>query len=232
MTAGYGARLALAARRLAAMAALAALAGCGVSTVDEVRVDWPPFKDGAPLVLPSDPAQCPDLSGSYRAAGELRAGKADPGVADLQRLLANTLGLAGLRDTAARTWRPTAAASVTFRAAPDGWRIQADDGQGGGSADLLPLRAGRAGADATADERSPDPFGLQRFSGCTQGRFWISARRDWRQHESMGMYRTMALLRPLAGGLLVSVQRESQSIGLLPWYSSDEDRSQYWFAPR
>lgn len=47
----------------------------------------------------------------------------------------------------------------------------------------------------------------------------------------MGVFRTVALLRPQAGGLLVSVRRESRSIGLLPWYSSDEVRSQYWFGP-
>ena len=63
-------------RWLMAALALATLAGCGVSTVDEVRVAWPPFKDGTALVLSSDPAQCPDLSGTYRVAGEPRAGEA------------------------------------------------------------------------------------------------------------------------------------------------------------
>ena len=228
MTRMMGATLGLAARRLAAFLALAALAGCGTSTVDGVRVEWPPFKDGAALVLPSDPAQCPDLAGRYRAAGELRDGKAMSGAADLQRFLADMLGLPGLRDTAERAWRPTAAASVTLVSVAGGWRVEADDGLGGGSADLLRQRDGAADPDAPG-ENVP---GIQRFSGCTQGRFWISARRDWHQYESMGMYRTMALLRPLAGGLLVTVQRESQSIGLLPWYSSDEVRAQYWFAPR
>lgn len=215
--------------------ALAALAGCGVSTVDAVRVTWPPFKDGTALTLPSDPAQCPDLSGTYRVAGEPRgeppAGEGAAGMADLRQFLAYTLDLAGLPDTSEHAWRPTAAASVTFAAAPEGWRILADDGQGGRFTGLLPLRDGTAGSPGPADGPPLARTDIQHFGGCTQGRYWISARRDWRQYESMGVFRTVALLRPQAGGLLVSVQRESHSIGLLPWYSSDEVRSQYWFGP-
>lgn len=218
-------------RWLMAALALATLAGCGVSTVDEVRVAWPPFKDGTALALPSDPAQCPDLSGTYRVAGEPRAGEAAAGVGDLRRFLAYTLDLPGLPDTAEHAWRPTPAASVTFNAAPQGWQVVADDGQGGRFTGLLPLRDATAGVDRPADGPLAALPGVQHFGGCTQGRFWISARRDWRQYESMGVFRTVALLRPQAGGLLVSVQRESHSIGLLPWYSSDEVRSQYWFGP-
>lgn len=205
---------------------LAALAGCGVSTVDEVRVAWPPFKDGTALVLPSDPAQCPDLSGTYRVAGELRSGEAAAGVADLRRFLAYTLELPGLPDTAEHAWRPTPAASVTFKPVAEGWRVLADDGQGGRFSGLL-LR--RDGMDPPVDGPRAAGPGARHAGGCTQGRFWISARRDWHQYESMGVFRTVALLRPQAGGLLVSVQRDSHSIGLLPWYSSDEVRSQYWF---
>ncbi|CAB3654453.1 hypothetical protein LMG26788_01734 [Achromobacter pulmonis] len=220
---------AVAARRWAlAGLLLAALAGCGVSTVDEVRVTWPPFKDGTALVLPSDPAQCPDLAGTYRVAGQARAGEAAAGVADLRRFLAYTLDLPDLRDTAQLAWRPTPAARVTFKAAPQGWQVLADDGQGGRFTGLLPLRDVTAGSVRPAHGPLAD---IQHFGGCTQGRYWISARRDWRQYESMGVFRTVALLRPQAGGLLVSVQRESHSIGLLPWYSSDETRSQFWFGP-
>lgn len=219
-------------RWLMAALALATLAGCGVSTVDEVRVAWPPFKDGTALVLPSDPAQCPDLSGTYRVVGEPRAGEAAAGVGDLRRFLAYTLDLPGLPDTAEHAWRPTPAASVTFNAAPQGWQVVAHDGHGGRFTGLLPLRDATAGVDRRADGPLAALPGVQHFGGCTQGRFWISARRDWRQYESMGVLRTVALLRPQAGGLLVSVQRESHSIGLLPWHSSDEVRSQYWFGPR
>ena len=220
--------------RLAAAAlALAGLSACGVSTVDEVRVSWPDFQQGEPLVLPSDPAQCPDLAGTYRAAGERRSGEfAVAALTDLQRFLANTLSLSGLPDTAQREWRPTAEASVTFTPVPGGWRIQADDGQGGGSTGLLRQRDGAADPDGVAADPPRHPLeGVRRYSGCTQGRFWVTARRDWRQYESMGVFRYVALLRPQAGGLLVSVQRESHSIGLLPWYSSDDTQAQYWFAP-
>lgn len=214
-----------------AATALASLSACGVSTVDDVRVTWPDFKQGAPLVLPSDPAQCPDLAGTYLAAGELRGGKASAaGLSDLQRFLANALALPGLQDTAERQWQPTAAARVTFNPVPEGWRIQADDGRGGGNETLLRQRDGAADPDPV-NPADPPLFGASRYTGCTQGRFWVTARRDWHQYESMGVYRYVALLRPQQGGLLVSVQRESHSIGLLPWYSSDSGQAQYWFAP-
>ena len=46
------------------------------------------------------------------------------------------------------------------------------------------------------------------------------------------MRRHVAMLRPEGGGLLLTVRRESDSIGmLLPWYSNDSRVSQYWFAP-
>ncbi|WP_255468185.1 hypothetical protein [Achromobacter sp. UMC71] len=229
--AATGRALARAIRLAAGAVALAGLSACGVSTVDELRVTWPDFKQGAPLVLPSDPAQCPDLAGTYRAAGERRAGDAPvDGLDDLQRFLANTLTLPGLRDTAERQWQPTANATVTFNAATGGWRIQADDGKGGGSAAWLGQRDGAVDPDPV-DPAQPPSFGVVRYTGCTQGRFWVTARRDWHQYESMGVYRYVAVLRPQAGGLLVSVQRESHSIGLLPWYSSDTSQAQYWFAP-
>ncbi|MOA58948.1 hypothetical protein D3C78_1834550 [compost metagenome] len=47
----------------------------------------------------------------------------------------------------------------------------------------------------------------------------------------MGVRRHVAIFRPQAGGLLVTVQRESDSIGMLPWYSNESSVSQYWFAP-
>ncbi|MNR65916.1 hypothetical protein D3C85_1891760 [compost metagenome] len=47
----------------------------------------------------------------------------------------------------------------------------------------------------------------------------------------MGVLRHVAILRRDAGGLLVTLQRESDSIGMLPWYSNDSTVSQYWFAP-
>lgn len=67
-------------------------------------------------------------------------------MADLRQFLAYTLDLAGLPDTSEHAWRPTAAASVTFAAVPEGWRILADDGQGGRFTGLLPLRDGTAGS--------------------------------------------------------------------------------------
>lgn len=226
-----GGAAARAARLAWAAMALAGLSACGVTTVDDVRVAWPDFKQGAPLVLPSDPAQCPDLGGTYLAAGELRGGKASvAGLSDLQRFLANALALPDLQDTAERQWQPTAAARVTFSPAAGGWNIQAEDGQGGQSAALLRQRDGAADPDP-ADPPQPPRVGASRYTGCTQGRFWVTARRDWHQYESMGVYRYVALLRPQQGGLLVSVQRESHSIGLLPWYSSDSEQAQYWFAP-
>jgi hypothetical protein len=52
------------------------------------------------MVLPSDPAQCPDLAGVYRAAGEYRAGDKDPRpLADLYQFLAHSLDWA-------RIWAP------------------------------------------------------------------------------------------------------------------------------
>ncbi|MNO09889.1 hypothetical protein D3C81_2333990 [compost metagenome] len=48
----------------------------------------------------------------------------------------------------------------------------------------------------------------------------------------MGVRRHVAILRKEADGLLVTIQRESDSIGmLLPWYTNESGLSQYWFAP-
>ena len=101
------------------------------------------------------------------------------------------------------------------------------DGRGGKLEGRLPGAASPAG-----DLVDPARQQIMLVSGCAQGRLWISAREDWRQHESQGVRRHVAMLRPEGGGLLLTVRRESDSIGmLLPWYSNDSRVSQYWFAP-
>ncbi|MGS1010503.1 hypothetical protein [Achromobacter anxifer] len=220
--------------RLAA-AALAALAlsGCGASRVDGVSVVWPPFRDGTLATLPSDPAQCPDLAGVYRAQGEFVSGDREAGASmDLRSFLQYPLDLPGMGDNPLPEWRSGPEASVAFTAAADGWEILALDGQGARAAGRLPQFNGEQDpATLPGAARASGPDGIQRLGGCTQGRLWISVRHDWRQYESMGVRRHVALLRPEAGGLLVTVGRESDSIGLLPWYSNEGSVYQYWFAP-
>lgn len=215
-------------RFAAAALAAASLSACGVSNVDGVSVKWPPFREGTLLALPSDPAQCPDLDGVYRAQGERREG--DPQamlLKDLHDFLLYPLDLPGMRATPEPAWRSSSAATVAFSRGADGWDVLALDGQGARAIGRLSLQGGEA------DGVAPQPGNaIRRQAGCTQGRLWISVRHDWRQHESMGVRRHVAILRKEAGGLLATVQRESDSIGmLLPWYSNDSSLAQYWFAP-
>jgi len=216
----------------AAVLLTAALAGCSVSRVDEVAVKWPPFKQGTPVVLPSDPAQCPNLAGVYRAQGERRAGDADAFLLeDLRGFLTNPLDLPGMRDATLPAWKPSPRATVSFVPDALGWQIEARDEQGARQVSQLVLQ--EEGADTAAVGEPPHPGNaIWRAAGCSQGRLWVSVRHDWRQHESMGVRRHVAILRKDAGGLLLTVARESDSIGmLLPWYTNDGDLFQYWFAP-
>ncbi|WP_312428772.1 hypothetical protein [Achromobacter sp.] len=210
-----------------------ALAGCSASRVDDVAVKWPSFKDNTQVLLPSDPAQCPDLSGIYRAQGERRAGDADAFLLeDLRGFLLYPLDLPGMRDAPAPAWKLSSRSTVTFVADARGWQIETRDGQGAREAALLALHDGGASAMAAGGEAMRPGNDIWRAAGCTQGRLWISVRHDWRQHESMGVRRHVAVLRKDAGGLLLTVQRESDSIGmLLPWYTNTGDSFQYWFAP-
>lgn len=229
--AGRGARrtIRLAAAGLAALA----LSACGVARVDEVSVKWPPFRDGTPVVLPSDTAQCPDLAGTYRAQGEYRSGDRETkSLADLRNFLSYPLALQGMRDNLLPEWQSTPDATVAFTPAAGGWDVLALDGRGARSAAHLPLLNGAQDPAAQARDARPGvPDGIRRHTGCAQGRLWVSVRHDWRQYESMGVRRHVALFRPEAGGLLVTVRRESDSIGLLPWYSNESSVFQYWFAP-
>ncbi len=209
-----------------------ALSGCGVSRVDEVSVNWPSFKSETPVVLASDPAQCPDLAGTYRAQGELRSGEPSYSLKDLRTFFLYPLALPGMRDTLLPEWRSTPAATVSLSADGKGWNVLALDGQGARSVARLPMLDGGEDPAAKSGEGGfymPDD--IRRYTGCTQGRLWVSVRHDWRQHESMGVRRHVAIFRPQAGGLLVTVQRESDSIGMLPWYSNESSVWQYWFAP-
>lgn len=225
--------------RLAAAALIAlALSGCGASRVDGVSVTWPPFRDGTLASLPSDPAQCPDLAGTYRAQGEFVSGDREAGaLKDLRNFLQYPLDLPGMGDNPLPEWRSGPEATVAVTAAADGWEVLALDGQGARSSGHLAQLNGAQDTAAQPGTARPDaarpsrPDGIRRLSGCTQGRLWVSVRHDWRQYESMGVRRHMALLRPEAGGLLVTVRQESDSIGLLPWYSNDGSVFQYWFAP-
>lgn len=209
------------------------VSACGVSKVDEVSVAWPGFKDGQPVVLPSDPAQCPDLTGVYQATGVYRSGdKQAVTLKDLRFFLTHALALSGMGDTPLPEWQSTPQATVAFTPGDRAWDVLAQDGRGARSAGKFPLLNGSpdtAGLKAVADSRLLG--GTHRFTGCAQGRLWISVRYDWRQYESMGVTRHVAMFRRDAGGLLVTMQRESDSIGLLPWYSNDSTVSQYWYAP-
>lgn len=224
---GRGGRLA------AATLLVAALAGCSVSRVDEVAVKWPPFKEGSQVALPSDPAQCPDLTGTYQAQGERRAGDADAVLLeDLRGFLLYPLDLPGMRDAPLPAWTPSPLATVSFAPDAGGWQVVARDGQAAREAAHLALHDGGASSSAASDADRRPGDALWREAGCTQGRLWISVRHDWRQHESTGVRRHVAILRKEAGGLLLTVQRESDTIGmLLPWYTNNSDFFQYWFAP-
>lgn len=209
-----------------------ALSACGVSRVDEVSVKWPSFKSGTPVVLPSDPAQCPDLTGTYRAQGEFRSGDRETtALNDLRNFFLYTLDLPGMRDTLLPEWRSTPEATVALARVEGGWRVSAQDGQGARSTAQLPMLNGAQDPAAlSGDANANRPDGVRRHTGCTQGRLWVSVRNDWRQYESMGVRRHVAIFRSDAGGLLVTVQRESDSIGMLPWYSNEGSVSQVWFA--
>lgn len=211
----------------------AVLSACGVSRVDGVSVAWPSFNEGSLVAPPSDPAQCPDLAGTYRAQGERRSGDPDAvALNDLRNFFLHSLDLPGMRDTLLPEWRSTPDATVAFSAYAGGWNVLALDGRGARSAARLPMLNGAQDPAAPkAEARHGFPDGVRRLTGCAQGRLWVSVRYDWRQYESMGVLRHVAMFRPHEGGLLVTVQRESDSIGMLPWYSNDGSVSQYWFAP-
>ncbi len=220
-------------RFTAAALTAAALSACGVSNVDGVSVKWPPFKEGTPVALPSDAAQCPDLAGVYRAQGERREG--DPQallINDLHDFLLYPLDLPGMRGASMPAWRSSPAATVAFSKAAEGWDVLALDAQGARVVARLFLQDGGANA-AEADWAAMRPGeAIRREAGCTQGRLWVSVRHDWRQHESTGVRRHVAILRKESDGLLLTVARESDSIGmLLPWYTNDSSQAQYWFAP-
>lgn len=216
-------------RHLAGALILATLTACSTSRVDGVTVTWPPFKDGSLLTLPSDPAQCPDLTGRYRTQGERRAG-GPQGVPlkDLREFFAFPLALPGMESVTAPAWQSSAEATIRFTPDKGGWALLAQDGQGAQIQGSLVMHED----GQPADQRPMARDLIQRSAGCTQGRLWISVRQDWRQHESMGVRRHVAILRKEDNGLLLTVQRESDSIGmLLPWYTNDSVNFQYWFAP-
>ncbi|WP_148260624.1 hypothetical protein [Achromobacter xylosoxidans] len=222
---------------LLALAALT-LSGCGASKVDGVAVTWPPFRDGTLASLPADPAQCPDLAGTYRAQGEFVSGDREAGaLPDLRNFLRYPLDLPGMDDNPLPEWRSGPEATVAFTAAAEGWQVLALDGQGARSSGHLTQLNGAQdpaalpGAARPSAARPSRPDGIRRVSGCSHGRLWVSVRHDWHQYESMGVRRHVALLRPERGGLLLTVRRESDSIGLLPWYSNEGSVYQYWFAP-
>lgn len=213
--------------------ALAALTACGATRLDEVPVAWTSFRDPQPVVLASDPAQCPDLAGVFRAEGEYRSGDTQSkSLADLYMFLAHPLNLDGLREGGPPEWRASPQATVAFAPGARGWDVLAQDGQGGQFHGQLPLLDGARDSVVSPAEFNPRmPGGIVRHTGCSQGRLWVSVRTDWAQYESMGVLRHVAILRRDAGGLLLTLQRESDSIGMLPWYSNDSTVSQYWFAP-
>ncbi|CAB3884319.1 hypothetical protein [Achromobacter piechaudii] len=216
----------------AAMLLMWGLSACGVSRVDGVPVSWPSFKSGAPLVLPSDPAQCPDLAGAYRAQGEFRAGEPTATLKDLHTFFVYPLDLPGMRDTPLPEWQSSDGATVTLSPDGTGWQVLALDGKGARSSGRLPMQNGGEDlTDLSGDSRMDRRDRIERHTGCTQGRLWVSVRHDWRQHEAMGVRRHVAMFRQEAGGLLVTVERESDTLGLLPWYFNESSVSQYWFAP-
>lgn len=134
----------------------AALAGCSVSRVDDVAVKWPPFKQGTPVVLPSDPAQCPDLAGVYRAQGERRAGDADAFLLeDLRGFLTYPLDLPGMRDAPLPAWKPSPRATVSFVPDALGWQIEARDEHGARQVSQLVLQEEGADTAAVGEPRIP-----------------------------------------------------------------------------
>ena len=168
------------ARRMTAGVALAVtLAACGSSRLDGVPVDWPDFREPRLATAPSEPAQCPDLTGPYRIQGEFRTGERDASLDDLGRFLAWTLYLPGMGGGDSRAWNPAPGASVTFASDAQAWRALLRDGRGGKLEGRLPGAASPAG-----DLVDPARQQIMLVSGCAQGRLWISAREDWRQHES------------------------------------------------
>ena len=169
--------------------------------VGRVPVDWPDFREPRLATAPSEPAQCPDLTGPYRIQGEFRTGERDASLDDLGRFLAWTLYLPGMGGGDSRAWNPAPGASVTFASDAQAWRALLRDGRGGKLEGRLPGAASPAG-----DLVDPARQQIMLVSGCAQGRLWISAREDWRQHESQGV-RHVAMLRPEGGGLLLTVRR-------------------------
>jgi hypothetical protein len=152
--------------RLAA-AALAALAlsGCGASRVDGVSVAWPPFRDGTLAALPSDPAECPDLAGVYRAQGEFVSGDREAGASmDLRKFLQYPLDLPGMSDNPLPEWRSGPEATVAFTAAADGWEILALDGQGARALGRLPQLNGEQ--DPAALPGASGAVAVARRAGC------------------------------------------------------------------
>ncbi|MGH7018661.1 MAG: hypothetical protein ACREEY_02205 [Brevundimonas sp.] len=177
---------------------------------------------------PSDPAQCPDLSGVYQSQGEIisRQGKptADP---DLNALLARPLAVRDLSQSP-DLWRDGAPTTVALSRHKGGWRIIADNGRGAAAEGQLPLLNGAADPEPNEPPYTADL--LSRANGCARGKLWIATESVRTQYESYTANSIVGVLTPAPDALLLDLWTERRQIGLLPWTFVDRSVTRYRFA--
>ncbi|MND93565.1 hypothetical protein D3C80_857530 [compost metagenome] len=177
---------------------------------------------------PSDLSQCPDLSGAYRAQGEIlnRRGKpvADP---DLNALLARPLAVRDLSQ-APEIWRDAPPSAVTLSRQDAAWRIETVNGQGVTAAGRLPLLNGAADPEPNEAPYAADL--LSRTNGCARGKLWIATESVRTQYESYTAHSHIGVLAATPEALILDLWTERRQIGLLPWTFVDRSVTRYRFA--
>lgn len=211
---------------LGAVALSGLLAGCG-TTIGGINASW--ARDGSPVSAASDLMQCPDLTGEYRAIGQVISSTDASAPVDLHELLADRLTVRGLDPIDASPREATTAASVTLTKQDGEWRILSRDGNGGEITGRLPLLNGGLDQAPPEEARRRTPLGPVRYNGCSRGRLWIGSSSSWTQYESQTTVRRVGVMAADGDGLILDLLDERRTLALLPWASTSRTMTRYRF---
>ena len=204
--------------RLAALALAGLMPGACTTTVGGL-----PIRN-----TPSDLAQCPDLSGVYRAQGDILSRRGKPtAAADLNALLARPMAVRNLSQ-ASDLWRDGAPTTVALAQQDGVWRIETVNGRGVAAEGRLPLLNGRADPPLNEPPYAADL--LSRTNGCARGKLWIATESVRTQYESYTANSYVGVLTSAPEALLLDLWTERRQIGLLPWTFVDRSVTRYRFA--
>lgn len=177
---------------------------------------------------PSDLAQCPDLSGVYKAQGQIvsRRGKptTDP---DLNALLSRPLAVRALSQGPA-VWRDGPPVRVALSLEDAAWRIETANGQGARAEGRLPLLNGEADPHPNEPPYTADL--LTRTNGCARDKLWIATESVRTQFESYTANSHVGVLSATPEALFLDLWSERRQMGLLPWTFVDKSMTRYRFA--